>query len=173
VRSSWAVFCALFLSQAALAAPAPRAPLSDLDKIRLSGEGLAAMRVALRGVFTQLEEARESKDVVKLSCVNEKLTQMRGLVRISEQADGALKRALEKKQAAQADHELAKVTLAQRKTEQLQADAQGCAGQLAFQVEGNVSVEVQSASELNGSDPTRPPPPETVLSRPPAASPTL
>ncbi len=70
----------------------------------------------------KLEEARDSKDVVKLNCVNEKLTQIKGLLRIAEQADIALQEAVAKRETSGAQHEYTKVAIANDKVRQLRAD---------------------------------------------------
>src|SRR5688572_831719 len=74
-----------------VADPAPvtdrTSEVPDSEKIRRSAEALTKMRQSLKEVIGKLEEARNSKDVVKLNCVNEKLTRIKGLLRISEQAD--------------------------------------------------------------------------------------
>ena len=52
------------------------------------------MREILSRVLKHLEEAREERDVIKLNCVNEKLTAIKGLLKISEQADVSMQEAL-------------------------------------------------------------------------------
>src|SRR5688572_27228798 len=122
---------------AAPAAPSPlpagplAAPLAekasdvpDPEKLRRSAEALARMRNVLKEVLAKLEEARNTKDVVKLNCVNEKLTQIKGLLRISEQSDVALQEAVAKKEASSAEHEYTKVMIARQKVDQLRAEAE-------------------------------------------------
>ena len=75
------------------------------------------MRSALSDVLGRLEEARATKDVVKLNCVNEKLTQVKGLLRISEQSDVALQEAVARKDTTAAEHEYTKVTIARDKVD--------------------------------------------------------
>jgi hypothetical protein len=147
--------------------------VSDAEKVRRSAEALARMRQVLRDVLAKLEEARNTKDVVKLNCVNEKLTQIKGLLRISEQADVALQEAVAKRESSSADHEYTKVTIARQKVEQLRSEAEECIGQLAFQTDENLNVEVEVPDNLPGDETTNPPPPPTVITRLPPASPTL
>jgi hypothetical protein len=160
-------------------APPPPAPTSfekasDVpagEKLERSTQALGAMREVLREVLSKVEEARRTKDVVKLNCANEKLTQIKGLLRISEQADVSLQEALSRKETATSDHEYTKVMLAQQKVGQLRAEAEQCIGQLAFRTDENLFVEVEEPENLPGGDPTRPPPPDDVVARPPPASP--
>jgi hypothetical protein len=163
--------------------PAPPAPVSapqekaseipDAQKISRSAAAVTQMRGTLKVVLSKLEEARNTKDVVKLNCVNEKLTQVKGLLRISEQSDVALQEAVAKKDETAADHEYTKVAIAQTKVETLRSEAEQCIGQLAFRTDENLSVEVLVPSDLPGGDPTNPPPPTPVTVNPPPASPTL
>jgi hypothetical protein len=143
----------------------------DGQKISRSAAAVTQMRGTLKVVLGKLEEARNTKDVVKLNCVNEKLTQVKGLLRISEQSDVALQEAVAKKEETAADHEYTKVTIAQSKVEQLRGEAEQCIGALAFRTDENLSVEVVTP-DLPGGDPTNPAPPALATVCPPPASPT-
>jgi hypothetical protein len=160
------------------AAQAPTTPpesdaskVPDPEKVRVSAEAVTKMRGSLKDVLGKLEEARNSKDIVKLNCVNEKLTQIKGLLRISEQSDVQLQEAVAKKETGTAEHEYTKVTIARSKVDQLRAEAEECIGQLAFKTDENLSVEVD-VPDLVAGDPTQMTPPITIDTRPPPASPT-
>jgi len=169
------------------AAPAPTTPapapaltpglekasdVPDPEKMRRSTEGLTRMRNILKDVLGKLEEARRTKDVVKLNCVNEKLTQIKGLLRISEQSDISLQEAVAKREASSAEHEYTKVMIARQKVEQLRAEAEECVGQLAFRTDENLTVEVEVPDDLPKDDPTRPVEPPEIINRTPAGSET-
>ncbi|MGO9830967.1 MAG: hypothetical protein ACLPJH_12590 [Myxococcaceae bacterium] len=177
------VLSALLLAAASFAQAPPRpvpAPpeekaseVPDAQKLSRSSAAVAQMQASYKAVLGKLEEARNTKDVVKLNCVNEKLTQVKGLLRISEQSDVALQEAVAKKDGPTADHEYTKVSIAQSKVEQLRTEADQCIGQLAFRTDENLSVEVLVPSDLPGGDPTNPPPPTPATVCPPPASPTM
>jgi hypothetical protein len=170
----------LALAQTPPPSPRPPPPLNvpdekasdvpDATKISRSATDVAQMRATLKSVLGKLEEARNTKDVVKLNCVNEKLTQVKGLLRISEQSDVALQEAVAKKDQTSADHEYTKVTIASSKVEQLKGEADQCIGALAFRTDENLSVEVVTP-DLPGGDPTNPPAPTLASVSPPPASP--
>lgn len=143
------------------------------EKIRRSAEALQKMREALKDVLAKLEEARNSRDVVKLNCVNEKLTQVKGLLRISELADVAMQEAIAKKEDAAALHEYSKTSIASTKVTQLRAEAEQCLGQLAFRTDENLAVDVEVPQDLPSGDPTVPESPVRVDTRAPAASSTM
>jgi hypothetical protein len=131
------------------------------------------MRQVLKDVLGKLEEARNTKDVVKLNCVNEKLTQIKGFLRVSEQADVALQESVAKRESSSAEHEFMKVTIARQKVEQLRAEAEECIGQLAFRTDEQAVVEVEVPEGLPSDDPTKAVPPPQVVVRPPPASSTM
>jgi aspartate oxidase len=146
--------------------------IPDPEKVKRSAEAVVKMRQALKDVIAKLEEARNSKDVVKLNCVNEKLTAIKGLLRISEIADVNLQEAVAKKESETATHEYTKVSIARTRVNQLRAEAEECIGQLAFRTDENLSVEVEVPDDLPTDDPTTPTPLPDVDVRPAPASPT-
>jgi ribosomal protein L9 len=183
-KTLWsAAICALFAARAgAQVAPAPKVT-SDADKLEASAEHLARMKTALKHVLTRVEEARNEKDVVKLNCVNEKLTQIKALLKVAEQADISLHEAIATRDAA-AESEFAKVGIARTKVDGLRGQADQCIGQLAYVVDEKTTVEVQQPSDLaeGGGEmegrPTRtgrgrgPPFSVPPVVRPPPASPS-
>ncbi len=153
-------------------APSRQAEVSDGEKIKHSSQALKRMREVMGEVFAKLKEARDQNDVVKAACVNENLTQIKALVRISEQADLSMQEAISTRNGARAEDEYTKLTIAPRKVEELRAKAEECMGQLAFQTVG-LTVEVEEPKDLPHNDVTNPPDAPAVLVRPPPASPTL
>jgi hypothetical protein len=168
VAASWSLAQAPTAPEATDASKVP-----DPEKVKTSAESVGRMRSALKDVLQKLEEARNTKDVVKLNCVNEKLTQIKGLLRISEQSDVQLQEAVARKETATAEHEFTKVTIARSKVDQLRAEAEQCIGQLAFRTDENLSVEVDIPDYLPPGDVAQMPPPIPIDSRPPPASPTM
>jgi hypothetical protein len=172
------IACTLAAGPAAAAGPTPRKGTSDSDKLEAAAEHVARMKASLKQVLGRVEEARNEKDVVKLNCVNEKLTQIKALLKIAEQADIALHEAVSNKDQA-AESEFAKIGIARTKVEGLRADSEQCIGQLAYMVDEKTTVEVQQPSNLPGEgadDEARdrrrhgPPFPAPPIVRPPPAS---
>jgi len=146
--------------------------LSDKDKLARSAATVTKMRETLKVVLQKLTEARESKDVVRLNCVNEKLTQIKGFIKIGEQADLALQEAVAKQDSGEADHEFTKVEVAGQHVAQLRADAEACIGQVAYEgTQGETHVDVTTPGDLPSSSVTPPPPAPPVVVTPPPASP--
>jgi hypothetical protein len=182
VRLPAIALCLLLGAGLARAAQGPAKPATtleraaevpDAEKITRSGAAVSRMRAVLSEVLGRLEEARATKDVVKLNCVNEKLTQVKGLLRISELADVAMQEAVAKKEDSAALHEYTKVSIASTKVVQLRAEAEQCLGQLAFRTDENLAVDVDVPEDLPKGDLTTPYVPVQVSTRAPAASPTM
>ena len=162
------LWCAAALAQS----PARQTDVSDAEKSKYSSQVLKRMREVMTEVFGKLKEARDQNDIVKAACVNENLTQIKALVRISEQADLSMQEAISTRNGARAEDEYTKLTIAPRRVEELRGKAEECMGQLAFQTVG-LTVEVEEPKDLPQKDVTNPPDAPPVLVRPPPASPTL
>jgi hypothetical protein len=163
----------LSIPQAARPQESPKAEeqeqLSGKEEISRASANLDRMRGWLKEVLARLEEARKEKDIVKLNCVNEKLTQLKGLVRVAEQSDVALQENIAKGDDGNARHEYAKVDLATQRAQQLRADAEQCIGQLAYVVDEKTQVTVEVPEGIPEPDTT----PTTLLTalNPPVLSP--
>src|SRR5512146_326124 len=93
----WNLAVVLMGALAATAAGAQQAgPASaaEADRLGAAAGSISRMKGALTQVLGRAEQARNEKDVVKLNCVNEKLTQIRALIKVAEQADSALRETL-------------------------------------------------------------------------------
>jgi hypothetical protein len=144
--------------------------LPDKEKLSRAQADVSRMQGLLKEVLQRLEEARKEKDVVKLNCVNEKLTQMKGLVRVAEQSEIGLQESIAKGEEENARHEYAKVDLASQRAQQLRTDAEQCIGQLAYVVDEKTLVTVEVPEGIPEPD-TNPPSLLTGLN-PPILSPT-
>jgi hypothetical protein len=145
--------------------------LSDQDKVSRSAGDVQSMREVLKVVLGMLEEARNAKDVVRLNCVNEKLTQVKGFIRIAEQSDIALQEAVAKGESGTADHEYTKIGIANQRVIQLRADAEACVSATGSEASGTTSVTVTTPADLPSTDTSATPPPPPTVSTPPPASP--
>ena len=128
------------------------------------------MREQAGQVDKLVAQARDEKDIVKLNCVNEKLNQVHGLLRVSEQSADELHQAAAQHEDDAADHAWAKVSIAGRRIQQLRQDAEQCIGQLAFYNDDKTVVTVEVPAGLPSNDPTLVPVPGGVESRPSPAS---
>jgi len=113
---------------------------SDAGKLDAAADNLNRMKASLNLVLNRAEQARNEKDVVKLNCVNEKLTQIKSLIGVAERADLALHESVASKDA-----------IARTKVDRLRSEAEQCVGQLAFNVEEHTTVEVEQPASLPSS----------------------
>jgi hypothetical protein len=146
----------------------------DSEKPKRTAEMVARGRQALKEALEKLEEARNSNEVNRvnqLNCVNEKLTQIKGLLRVIEGSDVALQEALVTKNGTEIDYEFTKASVADERVRGLRSQAEQCIGLLAAQAGVDQSVEVTEPDNLAGDDVTNPAEPPPVLVRPPPASP--
>lgn len=127
----------------------------DADKASNAAGSVSRMKDVLQRLLELREEARDSKDVVKLNCVNDKLTQVTGLLKMGEAAEVLLKDSLARRDHEAALHEFTKVTLGRQKTEDLRTEAESCVGELAV-YSGSTQVTVETKTQRKG-DPTQTP----------------
>ena len=116
------------------------------------------------------EKARSNRDIVLLTCLNEKLTQIKALMRVGEQSNVNLQEFLAKDQIEGAMHERRKIGIARENVKRLTLDAETCLGESG--ANGGKTVVTVERPDFNG-DPTGFDKPEdkTIFDTPPSASP--
>jgi hypothetical protein len=149
------------------------APLSDKDKADEGSRSLATMREVLGRVNKLVEEARQERDALRLNCVNERKTQISGLVKVAEMSLEELRAAMRERQPEAVDHEYGKIVMARGKVESFRTEAEQCIGSLAFydaydKVERSFTV----SSDMPISDSVMPEQVPAAVYRAPAASPS-
>lgn len=146
------------------------ANLPPAELVARSNVHLTRMREVLKTVFKYLEDAREKRDVIKLNCVNEKLTAIKGLLKVSEQADVSMQEALARRDEEAGRYEYDKVSIARGRVDSLLSESEACVGELSVYA-GDTIVEVQGGDNRSIPNPTTPTDNGGVV-RPPASSPT-
>jgi hypothetical protein len=179
------VAAALSLGSGAALAQSPDAPapteglkveaqeserLSDKEKLSRGEDAVSLMQKTLREVLQRVEEARKERDLVKLNCVNEKLTQVKALLRIAEQSYIALQEAVARAAEDGAQHEFAKIEIAKQRVTELRAESEQCIGQLAYVVDEKTVVTVEIPEGLPDVT-TEPSVTQPVVINPPVLSP--
>ncbi|MBX2812206.1 MAG: hypothetical protein KTR25_10365 [Myxococcales bacterium] len=142
----------------------------DKKKARVESM-LVDQRSTLGRVVTVLANARNSRDIVKLHCVNEKLIQIKGLLKISEQASLQMYEAIANDAQDLVNHEFTKVVVSHQKSQELRTEAEKCVGENAAYA-GNTSVDIEIDDNADGFGTDAPgavaPPPGPAV--PPVAS---
>lgn len=116
-----------------------------------ANEALSAMRVSLQKGLDEVKKARDEKDALRLTCVNEPVTAMKGVLRVAEDANVDLAEAIATSQTAQARREFRKIKKSKARMDNLLSEAQNCAG--ADSSVSTTSVEVTIDEDVIAIDP--------------------
>lgn len=140
--------------------PAPEAPAKEDDDdevvppndrlVSTASELLTSMRASHAKGLEEVKEARESRDAVQLTCVNEPVTAMKGLLRVSEDANIDLQEALTEGDSETAAFHFKNIARAKKKMDDLLQEAVNCAGASAS--ESNASVDLEVDPSLTNLD---------------------
>ncbi len=118
---------------------------------RVAEETLAAMRATLQKGLDEVKSAREEKDAVRLTCVNEPVATMKGLMSVGDDANTELQEALVTREMSDARREFRKLVKSAKRMEILLSTARSCAG--AASTESTTSIELAIDESLIGTDP--------------------
>ncbi len=122
------------------------------QRIRDAKKLVRKMDRLLNKTNTRLDKARENKDVIQINCVNEKLSTMKGLLRIGEQALESAQDAASQRNQDLLNHELAKIKIAAMRVENLSLEVEGCVGETSAYL-GSTVADVEVAEETRTDDP--------------------
>jgi|GEM_PF-1832073 len=128
---------------------------------------LASQRRAVVRGTDLLSEARSQNDIIQLNCVNEKLTQLKGLLKVSENSSLAMYEGMAASAQDDVNHQYTKIVVAHQKSSSLKAEVEQCVGELSI-YSGETEVEVEIDESITQQDPTLPilPPPGPAVSAP-------
>jgi hypothetical protein len=126
------------------------------------------MRDVLTTMLKHLAEARDKHDFIRLNCINEKLTAVKGLLKVSEQADISMQEAIVRGDAEASLEQYEKISIARGKGDQLLTEAESCVGEMSVYT-GTTTVEVTGGDD-KPVPPIPPPNAPEIAVRPPAAS---
>lgn len=118
-------------SPAATVAPAGSIPLTPKEQLSAGDATLGRMRNSSTAIRRQLEQARREKDVVKVLCLDDKLSQSDVAVRSAEERRGALEAAASKNDSEAATHESLVLSVLAQRSSQVAAEANQCIGEEA------------------------------------------
>lgn len=129
--------------------------LSDKSPAQLAAdvEGmLNEMRAGLKQSLELIATARRKKDIVRLNCLNDKVTPMKGVIKVAEDAGQMLT-----EQAGSGDQDGArgsytKVALARERVSQLKVQAANCVGAESY-YGGDTEVNTEINPSLAGENP--------------------
>jgi hypothetical protein len=103
---------------------------TDKEKQDFATQAIAEMQNAVKSVGRKLEAAEKEGDDLKIQCLSKKLSGIRALSEVSEDAQVAMERAINSGDSRLADHEFRKIAVALSKVRQFMAEADACVGDL-------------------------------------------
>ncbi len=121
-------------------------------------------------IFALQAKAKKDKDMVKLNCVGDKLTQVKGHLTVTDQSMSSLSGAINKGDDGARQHEFTRLTILYQKVVTLGTEAEQCIGEDVSYV-GATTVDVEIDPSIPPNDPTQPDLPLPDVQRPPEASP--
>lgn len=153
--------------------PPSKSKLTPNEQLKKGSKQMEEMKATLARGFEQLRDARQEQNIQKLNCVNEALSAIKGLMRLSEQNYVMLQEAAAKKDARTAEHEFVKLSIAHNKIKELDGRVQSCGGPAnSGRIDGRPDIDRIKDADLPTEDPV-----ESLndfradLDRPPSASP--
>lgn len=135
--------------------------LSTEAKIERADEAIEQMKDTLKLALTRLQQSREENDILQVNCVNDKLSAIKGLLKISEQAAVNLREAVAKGDAELINHEYTKVSIAAARVENFRVEVEACVGE-ASQYIGRTELSVQVDEDIRETDPSETAPPPVI-----------
>ncbi len=137
------------------ASAAVQSNISPADMSAQAGSLLGEMEAAQARLTALQAQARESRDIIKLNCVNDKLLQVKQLINIAESARGNMQAAISSRDDGARYHNFTVITVSGEKTRSLRDEAEACIGEeLVFK--GRASIDVDRPDIPD--DPTTPDP---------------
>ena len=103
--------------------------VSPTDQASLADQYVAKMSTSSTRVRHMLDEARRQKDVVKTTCLSDKLAQIEVALRSAKERDSALKSAIARGDTDLRNHEFSVMNVLRQRAEQLDAEANQCIGE--------------------------------------------
>lgn len=122
-------------------------PLSDRDKLAYAQETLHEIARGVDRVQKDADDAKKDRDILKLNCLNEKLSDLKALQQVAETANAQMEAAVQKAQDEDADHEFQRIVIVRKRVADLVAKAGECTGEGLLQ-----SGEGQTRVDVIGSD---------------------
>jgi len=145
------------------------AVLSPAQQRAWAGEQAQDMEELATRLQALLDDARRDRDIIKVTCLNDKLTQLGANIRSFQGRIDQHEAAVREGNEELRDHLYRLMVILEQRTQNLRLEAEACVGESDV-VFGRTSVEVDVDSRITDDDPTLVPPVDFIFDRPPAAS---
>ena len=126
-----------------------------------------------RQVSAMLDEARQDRDIIRVTCLNDKLTQINANLRTAQTRADALTDAIEAQDTPRRNHEFTVLTVLAQKLQTLEREAQQCIGEDIFETGAtSVTTEIDPGDVEDPNFIPEPPSSIPIPIIPPADSPS-
>ncbi|MCB9591657.1 MAG: hypothetical protein H6719_02890 [Sandaracinaceae bacterium] len=140
----------------------PQERLDEASTIVQRGDSIS------RRVLAQLDEARRERDIIRVTCLNDKLTQINAHRRSASDRFERLNDADQIGDRERAQHEYTVITVLGQQFRVLEAEANGCIGQDIFETgTTRIVTDIDPATPDEGLEIQEPPDPEIPSVPPP------
>jgi anaerobic selenocysteine-containing dehydrogenase len=146
--------------------------LSVSEMVQRSSGQLKEMDSVIQAAFDSLEQARSDEDLQRISCINDALTAMKGLLKLAEENMLSLRENAARSDRESAEFEHMKISIASDKFVELDAQVRSCGGPaMDGSIDGRPVVNKIFNDDLPEADPADSfKNTEVLLERPPSAS---
>lgn len=100
--------------------------LSNRDKLKFATDSRNEMQKALKYTLQELQASFDNKDIVQTNCIKLKLSTVKGLLRISDEAETNLREAVVTGQVDLVNHEYVKIRMAAERVSDLRSQVAKC-----------------------------------------------
>ena len=125
----------------------PEEQQAEAGRVIQRGEDLS------RRTQSMLDEARQEHDIIRVTCVNDKLTQVNANLRTAEQRFEQLVDAIEANDTSRRNHEFTVISVLGQKFVVLDREAVQCVGEDIYET-GSTRVEIEIDPDSPGENPT-------------------
>lgn len=126
-------------------------PLNDREKTAYAEETIRELQRGVERIMKDAEAAKKERDILKLNCLNEKLSDLRSILKIAETAAAQMEQAISKAQDEATEHEFQRIFISRKQGADLIIEASACTGEGILQSgEGQTSVTV--STDITGGD---------------------
>jgi len=141
--------------------------IAEADRINTRGTQIS------RRIAQMLDEARRERDIIRITCLNDKLTQVNANLRTVEERFGNLREAVQANDGGRRSHEFTVITVLGQKFNVLEQEANQCIGQDIYETGATRITTIVEPGEPEENPAVTPEmPPIGVPPIPPPMSPT-
>jgi hypothetical protein len=147
-----------------------RAQLTPAEQVAEGGQIEERGTQLSRRLLSMLDEARRERDIIRVTCLNDKLTQVNAHLRTVQSRRESLQEAVDTGDESRRNHEFTVLTVLGQHFRTLEGEANSCIGQDIFETGSTrIDVEIDPSTPEEDLAVQQPAPPEIPFIPPPAS----